>query len=99
MTSQPSHSQGWKESFSDIFYRNVACPLGGQENADMGGGCGAGLLTARNNQASRQNEFSGQPLKDNFIFHQNLSNIEGKFTLGNENGRSRMVSELAVGNS
>ena len=67
----------------------------------MGGGCGAGLMTARNNQASRLDEFSSQqPFRDTLVFHKNLSNIEGKGGMGApENGRSRMVSDLAVGSS
>ena len=64
----------------------------------MGGGCGADLMTVRNNQtSSRQlDEFSTQPFKDSMLFHKNLSNLDTKLA---DPGRSRMVSDLAVGSS
>lgn len=67
----------WKDAFTDLFYRNTGglSARGGQENVNMGGGCGAGLMTARHNLMVGGLVMGGgadEEARDTMIYHKNM---------------------------
>lgn len=92
MTGTGQQQQPWKDAFTDLFYRNTGgggiSARGGQENVNMGGGCGAGLMTARHNPMSGRMIACGadEEARDTMIYHKNM----GSMNEDQNEGGSRM---------